>query len=180
MLTTAVRDSLVDAARALRPTLLAHRDEAERLGHLHPKVVAAAGAAGMFRLTAPRRVGGLQLPLPAQHAVWEELARTDSTVAWCSWNCAPAGNVAHACGGLALVCGNGARARALLDAALATHLALGSTSWATFSRLRLAEALLAGPAGGDGERAGELAEAAAATAEARGLARLGRRAADPP
>jgi DNA-binding CsgD family transcriptional regulator len=88
------------------------------------------------------------------------------------------GNVAHACGGLALVCGNGARARALLDAALATHLALGSTSWATFSRLRLAEALLAGPAGGDGERAGELAEAAAATAEARGLARLGRRAAD--
>ena len=91
MPTTAVRDSLVDAARALRPTLLAHRDEAERLGHLHPKVVAAAGAAGMFRLTAPRRVGGLQLPLPAQHAVWEELARTDSTVAWCSWNCAPAG-----------------------------------------------------------------------------------------
>lgn len=64
MPTTAVRDSLVDAARALRPTLLAHRDEAERLGHLHPKVVAAAGAAGMFRLTAPRRVGGLQLPLP--------------------------------------------------------------------------------------------------------------------
>jgi alkylation response protein AidB-like acyl-CoA dehydrogenase len=89
--TTAVRDSLVEAARALRPTLLAHRDDAERLGHLHPKVVAAAGAAGVFRLVAPRRVGGLQLPLPAQHAVWEELARTDSTVAWCSWNCAPAG-----------------------------------------------------------------------------------------
>jgi alkylation response protein AidB-like acyl-CoA dehydrogenase len=88
---TAVRDSMVRAASALRPTLLAHRDDGDRLGRLHPKVVAAAGAAGMFRLAAPRTVGGLQLPLPAQHAVWEELARTDSTVAWCSWNCSPAG-----------------------------------------------------------------------------------------
>jgi alkylation response protein AidB-like acyl-CoA dehydrogenase len=91
MTTLAVRRSMVGAARALRPTLLAHRDEAERLGRLHPKVVAAAGAAGMFRLLAPRSVGGLQLPLAAQYAVWEELARTDSTVAWCSWNCGPAG-----------------------------------------------------------------------------------------
>ena len=91
MATTAVQESMVQAARALRPTLLAHREEADRLGRLHPKVVAAAGAAGMFRLVAPRAVGGAQLPLPAQLAVWEELARVDTAVAWCSWNCAPAG-----------------------------------------------------------------------------------------
>ena len=45
----------------------------------------------MFRLVAPRAVGGAQLPLPVQLAVWEELARVDTAVAWCSWNCAPAG-----------------------------------------------------------------------------------------
>jgi alkylation response protein AidB-like acyl-CoA dehydrogenase len=88
---TAVCDAMVHAARALRPTLLAQKDEAERLGRLHPKVVAAAGAAGMFRLLAPQRVGGLQMPLPVQYAVWQELAHTDSSVAWCSWNCGPAG-----------------------------------------------------------------------------------------
>jgi indole-3-acetate monooxygenase len=91
MATTAVHESIVQAARALRPTLLAHREDADRLGRLHPKVVAAAGSAGMFRLVAPQVVGGAQLPLPSQFAVWEELARTDTSVAWCSWNCAPAG-----------------------------------------------------------------------------------------
>jgi alkylation response protein AidB-like acyl-CoA dehydrogenase len=29
--------------------------------------------------------------VPAQYAVWEELSRADPTVAWCSWNCSPAG-----------------------------------------------------------------------------------------
>src|SRR5262245_28709450 len=91
MLATALDESMVDTARALRPTLLAHRDEAERLGRLHPKVATAAGAAGMFRLLAPHHVGGLQLPVPAHHGVWEELASADPTVAWCSWNCSPAG-----------------------------------------------------------------------------------------
>lgn len=94
MSTTATHSSVLDVARGLRPVLLACRDDAERLGHLHPKVVAAAGSAGMFRLLAPRTVGGHQLPLPQQHAVWEELARNDPTVAWCSWNAGPAGYVA--------------------------------------------------------------------------------------
>lgn len=94
MTTTTVRDTVVETARGLRPVLLAHKDDAERLGRLHPKVVEAAGAAGMFRVVAPRTVGGHQLGLPQQHAVWEELARADSTVAWCAWNAGVPGYIA--------------------------------------------------------------------------------------
>jgi DNA-binding CsgD family transcriptional regulator len=86
------------------------------------------------------------------------------------------GSVAHACGGLALACGDRTQARALLDAALATHLALGATTWVALSRLRLAEALRSGADDGDRARAGELLDAVAAAAEARGLTRLGQRA----
>jgi DNA-binding CsgD family transcriptional regulator len=86
------------------------------------------------------------------------------------------GSVAHTCGGLALACGDRSQARALLDAALATHLALGATSWVALTRLRLAEALRAGPDRDESGRAGELLDAVAGAAEARGLTRLGQRA----
>jgi DNA-binding CsgD family transcriptional regulator len=86
------------------------------------------------------------------------------------------GSVAHTCGGLALAIGDRSQARSLLDAALATHLALGATSWVALTRLRLAEALRAGPDRDESGRAGELLDAVAGAAEARGLTRLGQRA----
>ena len=45
-------------------------------------VRAVAGPAGMFRLVAPREVGGLELSLPELYDVIEELAAADPSVAW--------------------------------------------------------------------------------------------------
>jgi DNA-binding NarL/FixJ family response regulator len=106
----------------------------------------------------------LDLLLPHQHAVVPNITALH-------------GVVAHACGGLALTRGDRPAALALLDAALAEHAALGTTAWVTFTRLRLAEAILRGPAPDHG-RAQELLDAVATTADARGLTRPGQRAAE--
>jgi DNA-binding CsgD family transcriptional regulator len=82
------------------------------------------------------------------------------------------GTVAHTCGGLALVCDEPAVAHDLLDAALASHLAFGATSWVIGTRLRLAEAVAE-----DGAHRRELLEAVTADADARGLTRLAQQAA---
>lgn len=47
-----------------------------------PEVLAAAGDAGMFRLVAPREVGGWELSVPELFAVMSELAYGDASVAW--------------------------------------------------------------------------------------------------
>jgi len=106
----------------------------------------------------------LDLLLPHRHRVVPNIAALH-------------GIVAHTCGGLALTGGDRPTALALLDAAVDAHLALGATAWVTFSRLRLAEVILGGPTPGH-VRARELLDEVAATAEARGLTRPGRRAAE--
>ncbi|MEZ5263918.1 MAG: acyl-CoA dehydrogenase family protein [Acidimicrobiales bacterium] len=60
----------------------ANRDVAERTARLAPAVLEATGRAGLWRLCAPKEVGGLELSVPEQLALCERVGRADPTVAW--------------------------------------------------------------------------------------------------
>ena len=76
-------------AAGLLPLIEAHRDQGEADGRLAPEVVQAAGKAGMFRLFAPREVGGLEVSLPVAATVFELLAGVDPAVTWYMGNSLP-------------------------------------------------------------------------------------------
>jgi alkylation response protein AidB-like acyl-CoA dehydrogenase len=77
---------LLQAARALRPMILAERDRIETERRLPHGLAQELARQGFFRLFLPRAYAGVDLP-PAQGlAVLEELARADASVAWCVWN----------------------------------------------------------------------------------------------
>ena len=78
--------SVLDAARALRPRLLAERDRVEVNRRLPVDLAEDLAEAGLFRLSLSKAYGGLDLTPMASMEVFEELARTDASVAWCVWN----------------------------------------------------------------------------------------------
>jgi len=78
--------SVLDAARALRPRLLDERDRIEVNRRLPADLAKDLAGAGLFRLSLPQAYGGLDLTPMASMEVFEELARTDASVAWCVWN----------------------------------------------------------------------------------------------
>lgn len=77
---------LVDAARALRPIILEHRERTEHERRIAPEVVDALIEARLFRLWVPSDVEGLAAPPATGLAVFEELARADASTAWVTWN----------------------------------------------------------------------------------------------
>jgi alkylation response protein AidB-like acyl-CoA dehydrogenase len=78
--------TVLDAARALRPRLLDERDRIEADRRLPADVAKELAGAGLFRLSLPRAYGGLDRTPMESMEVFEELARTDASVAWCVWN----------------------------------------------------------------------------------------------
>jgi indole-3-acetate monooxygenase len=78
--------SVLDAARALRPRLLDERDRIEANRRLPDDLAKELAGAGLFRLSLPQAYGGLDLTPMASLEIFEELARTDASVAWCVWN----------------------------------------------------------------------------------------------
>ena len=78
--------TLVDAARELRPRILAQREQIEAGRRLPEDLTRELARAGFFRATLPAAYGGLDVnPLEMLELV-EELARADASVAWCVWN----------------------------------------------------------------------------------------------
>ncbi len=75
-------EPILDAVKALSPSIAARAEEIERARRLPPDLVDELLAAGCFRMLVPRSHGGAQLDLPAQMQVLEELARADASVAW--------------------------------------------------------------------------------------------------
>ena len=73
---------IIETARDLQPLIAKHVEEGERRARLVPEVVAAAGEAGLFRLFAPREVGGLEVSLPVALAATEIIGAADSAVGW--------------------------------------------------------------------------------------------------
>src|SRR5678815_1677075 len=77
---------LVEAAKALRPRIVAERDRIEAARRLPEDLVQELARAGFFRISLPAAYGGLDLAPTTATQVFEELARADASVAWCVWN----------------------------------------------------------------------------------------------
>ena len=90
-MTPTTEHDMVAAARALRPQIIAARDEMDREGRLPSSLVSAMDEAGLFRPFVPRSLGGAEVdPLTAFRAV-EQVAMADGSAAWC---CFIAGSIA--------------------------------------------------------------------------------------
>src|SRR5499425_2736915 len=77
---------LMEAARALRPRILADRQRIESGRRLPEDLARELARAGFFRIYLPAAYGGLDLTPLAATEIFEELARADASVAWCVWN----------------------------------------------------------------------------------------------
>jgi alkylation response protein AidB-like acyl-CoA dehydrogenase len=82
----AAGNALLQAARAMRPRILADRERIEAGRRLPQDLTQVLARQGFFRLFLPETYGGLDLA-PAQGLeVLEELGGADASVAWCVWN----------------------------------------------------------------------------------------------
>ncbi|MQA16970.1 MAG: oxidoreductase [Pseudonocardiaceae bacterium] len=77
-----VREALLARAQELVPLLREHAEAAARDRRLTGEVADALRAAGMFKLTAPRRVGGHEVNIRTYLEVCAELARGDGSAGW--------------------------------------------------------------------------------------------------
>src|SRR5262249_61169482 len=78
--------AILEAARALRPRLLAEREHLEAGRRLSDELAQELARAGFFRIFLPATYGGLDLtPMEAMEG-YEELARAEASGAWCGWN----------------------------------------------------------------------------------------------
>ena len=75
---------LVRRAEDLLPLLRENAARAERERRLTDEVVEALAEAGVFRMSTPRRFGGLQTELPAQFEVIRTIARGCGSSSWVS------------------------------------------------------------------------------------------------
>jgi 3-hydroxy-9,10-secoandrosta-1,3,5(10)-triene-9,17-dione monooxygenase len=73
---------LVRSAEELVSLLRDNAEEGERGNRLPDASIKALEAAGMTRLTMPRRLGGVQANLPTQFEVTRTLARGDGSASW--------------------------------------------------------------------------------------------------
>src|SRR5215469_6676475 len=74
--------SLLAAVETIRPTLIADAQQAEAERAPTAAIYQAMYDAGLFAMLAPRRYGGLELPLGECMRVWEAVARIDASAAW--------------------------------------------------------------------------------------------------
>ena len=78
----------LERARALIPVLRAQAEQGEAERCIPPATINALHAAGLIRISQPRRWGGMELPFAAHFDVPELLARGDPSVAWTLGNLA--------------------------------------------------------------------------------------------
>lgn len=77
-----VTEQLVQQAAALVPMLRAGSAAAEQARRLPPETFDALAAAGVFRMTAPKRYGGFEADFVAQCEVLAQLARGCPSASW--------------------------------------------------------------------------------------------------
>lgn len=76
-----IEDEVVATAEAVVPVITEYRDEGERDAHVATEVCKAVGEAGLFRLCAPREVGGHEPNLPTIAEVFRVLGAADPALA---------------------------------------------------------------------------------------------------
>jgi alkylation response protein AidB-like acyl-CoA dehydrogenase len=90
-------DELLASTTALAPLIREHAAHGERERRLAPAALQAMSSAGLFRMLAPRALGGLEVdPLTCARVI-EKVAEADSSAAWVLGN---ANSVAWWCGRL--------------------------------------------------------------------------------
>jgi alkylation response protein AidB-like acyl-CoA dehydrogenase len=77
-----VDTALIEAAQALEPVIREHADEAEQKRRLSRPVVEALAAAGLFRLYAPKSLGGLEVDPVTCARLVEVVSGFDSAAGW--------------------------------------------------------------------------------------------------
>jgi len=75
-------DSLWRAVADLVPEFRARADEGERLRTMPADLVERAKAAGLFRLSLPRSLGGFELDPATTAEIFEEISRADGSAGW--------------------------------------------------------------------------------------------------
>src|SRR5262249_61814611 len=86
MLHGAEATKLIEAARALRPRILADRQRIESGRRLPVDLARELASVGFFRIYLPEAYGSLDLTPMAATEIFEELARADASVASCVSN----------------------------------------------------------------------------------------------
>jgi 3-hydroxy-9,10-secoandrosta-1,3,5(10)-triene-9,17-dione monooxygenase len=81
-MTVPTREELTGRARELRPLLAEQAERAEQTGRISPEVIDAIRAAGLFRLTVPRRFGGYELPFRTVTEVCSVIAEGCGSAGW--------------------------------------------------------------------------------------------------
>ena len=84
MATTTGHD-MVAAARALRPQIIAARDEMDQHRRLPSSLIKAMDDAGLFRTYMPSSLGGPEVDPVTAFQIVEELAMSDGSVGWCAF-----------------------------------------------------------------------------------------------
>src|SRR5262245_35301723 len=79
-------EPLLNAARTLKPRILAERERLEAERRLPADLAQDLARNGFFRIFLPAAYGGLDLTPTQGLEVLEELASADASVAWCVWN----------------------------------------------------------------------------------------------
>ena len=77
MVTSGDTKTLVEAAKALRPRILAERDRIEAARRLPDDLVHELARAGFFRISLPAAYGGLDLPPTAATQVFDAVSQTN-------------------------------------------------------------------------------------------------------
>jgi alkylation response protein AidB-like acyl-CoA dehydrogenase len=85
MTAVASEADLLTAARGLAPLIQQCRDEIERERRLPLPIVEALQQAGVFRMTMPRTLGGLEAQPHVQFEVLEALSALDASAGWCAY-----------------------------------------------------------------------------------------------
>ncbi|ACU38533.1 acyl-CoA dehydrogenase family protein [Actinosynnema pretiosum subsp. pretiosum] len=74
--------TVLGAVAEIAPALRANGPDAESERRVPEKSLSLLEQAGVFRLTTPRRFGGLELPLADQAKVFEAVAKADGATGW--------------------------------------------------------------------------------------------------
>jgi alkylation response protein AidB-like acyl-CoA dehydrogenase len=80
--TTTTAPGILEAARALAPTIAGRAAEIESARRVPPDLLEEVARAGCFRLLLPPSHGGIGADLPSALRVYEALARADASLAW--------------------------------------------------------------------------------------------------